>query len=166
VLLLAVWQWYAFGSPFVTSYQATAASGNESSDISSFFSWSYVFGPPWNTYAVGTDANVYAYLRALLGLDGLGNPETLPGLGLLGLIGAAMLARQVGAAGCVGRFTLAANALILLLYVPYFYRDVRFFMIPATLNDIAAALMVARGVSALVSVLAIRHPPLSRAWRE
>lgn len=150
VLLLAVWQSSAFGSPFVTSYQATGASGNGSADLSSFFSWAYVFGPPWNTYGVGTEANAFVYARALLGFD---NPETLPGIGLLGLVGAALLARRSGAVGCFGRFTLAANVLTLLLYVPYFFRDVRFLMIPVTLNDIAAAVMLARAMSLLRSAL-------------
>jgi hypothetical protein len=150
VLLLTAWQASAFGSPFVTSYQATGASGDGSSDLSSFFSLAYVFGPPWNTYGVGTEANAFVYGRALLGFD---NPEALPGIGLLGLAGAALLARRPGAAGCIGRFTLAANALTLLLYVPYFFRDLRFLLIPVTLNDIAAAVMLARAMTLLRSAL-------------
>jgi hypothetical protein len=154
VLLLACFQWYAFGSPLVTSYQATAASGDGSTALSSFLSVSYILGPPWNAYMVGSDSNLSVYLRALIGLD---NPETLPGIGLLGLIGAAALARRTGPGGCFGRFTLAANVVTLLLYVPYFFRDVRFLMIPVSLNDVAAAVMIAGGISRLASALPTRR---------
>jgi hypothetical protein len=47
----------------------------------------------------------------------------------------------------VGRFTLAANALTLTLYVPYFYRDLRFLMLPVALNHVCAAVAIARGLS-------------------
>lgn len=64
VLLLAGWQWLALGSPLTTSYQATGASATGGSDIGSFISLAYIFGPPWNTYAAGFDPNIAVYLRA------------------------------------------------------------------------------------------------------
>jgi hypothetical protein len=154
LLLLAAWQWFAFGSPLVTSYQATGV-GVKGSELSGFFSLGYVFGQPWNTYSAGIEPNGLVYPRVLLGF---GTDFTYPGVGLLGLVSAVVLALRSGPAGILGRFTLMANAVMLLLYVPYFFRDERFLILPIALNDIAAAVMVARGFSAARSILRTRWP--------
>jgi hypothetical protein len=156
VLLLGGWQWLEFGSPFVTSYQAAGASATGSSDPSGFFSLKYVLGPPWNTYSVGTEANGPVYLRALIGID---SDTTYPGIGLIGLIGAAVMALGHGEGSRIGRFSLAANAVTLLLYVPYFFRDLRFLIIPVVLNNILAAVVITRGIAALRSAVPFGRGP-------
>jgi hypothetical protein len=113
-------------------------------------------GPPWNTYSVGTEANGPVYLRALIGID---SDTTYPGIGLIGLIGAAVMALGHGEGSRIGRFSLAANAVTLLLYVPYFFRDLRFLIIPVVLNNILAAVVITRGIAALRSAVPFGRGP-------
>ena len=150
VILLAAWQWTAFGSPLLTSYQAAGGTSDGSPRLSSLFGLQYVMGPPWNAYSAGTEPNLLVYIKGLIGID---NDETYPGLGLLGFVGGIIFARRSGAAGAVSRFSLATNVLILLVYVPYFYRDLRFLMLPVTLNHITAAVMLAAVLSAVRKAL-------------
>jgi 4-amino-4-deoxy-L-arabinose transferase-like glycosyltransferase len=148
--LLALWQWQMFGSPLVTSYQATNAGSGPSSDIGAFFSWTYVVGPAWNSSAAGTEPNGAFYPLALIGAN---DPYTFPGLGVIGLLGAISLARRPGANGIVGRYTLATVVLTLLLYVPYFYQDVRFMVVPIELLHVTAAVILVRGITWLAARL-------------
>jgi hypothetical protein len=134
--LLLAWQWASFGSPLVTSYQAAGASPENGADLTGFFNLRYVVGPPWNSAMAGLAPNVLAYPVLLVGLD----DQLLPvGVGLVGLLAAAMLARSPGRTGIVGRATLATAGLLLLVYVPYFWRGSRFLLGATSLLGIVAA---------------------------
>jgi hypothetical protein len=154
VVLLALWQWSTFGSPLLTSYQANGASPDGSTGLQNFFSLSYIWTPPWNAYSQGPGPNGLVYPAQLVGID---SAAGLPLIGLLGLAGAVVLARSPGAAGCVGRFSLATNALTLLVYVPYFFREERFLMTPVVLNEMIAAVLLARLLSWIRSMLVLKR---------
>jgi hypothetical protein len=96
--------------------------------------------------AAGTRPNGLVYPLALLGIE---TPLASPACGLLGIIGATCYVGARGVAGIAARFTLAANLLTLLVYVPYFYRDDWFMIVPLVLNAVFAATILAAGVAAL-----------------
>lgn len=78
-----------------------------------------------------------------------------PGAGAVGLVGAALLSRNRDICGNLGRFTIAATLVTLLVYVPYFYRDPRFLMIPSVLGNVCAAVLVATLLAKLRGKLAL-----------
>jgi hypothetical protein len=128
---LGLWQWVTLGSPLLTGYQSRGASPDGSGSLGSLFSPLYLFGPPPmadGVWANGPFAdlqlpNAIAYALGLAGLEGF---LVLPGVGLLGLLGLIGLARRRGTDGAVGRFGLAATALLFAMYGVYFYQSLRF----------------------------------------
>jgi hypothetical protein len=121
------------------------ASGSAPGDIADIrgglFSLGYILGTPWNAYDVGSTPNLLAYPAALLGFGGW---ITYPVVGAIGLVGSVWLARSRGPRGAFGRFALASTVLLLLVHLPYFFRDDRFLIIPAALNSVCAAVLIAR----------------------
>ncbi len=142
VALLAMWQWSTFGSPFTTSYVGADAGPGDGSGFAGLYGLKYLFGPPWNAYSAGIDPNVSVYPKWLIGLD---SDTYLPGVGLVGLLGAVQMARSarrpVAVFGC---FTVGATLLTLAVYLPYFFRAERFLVTPAVLTTVAAAVLIAR----------------------
>jgi hypothetical protein len=121
-----------------------------------FFNLRYVVGPPWNSAVAGGTPNVLAYPAFLLGLDDQLLP---PGVGLVGLLSAAALACRPVRAGIFGRAVLATTGLLLLVYVPYFYRAARFLLGATSLLAVAASValvIIARRLMALGGVRASR----------
>ncbi len=161
VVLLGLWQWSVFGSPLLTSYQVAGASGGGSSEFDAFFSLGYVLGPPWNAYSQGAAPNLIVYVRGLLGLDAA---LVWPATGLVGLVSASLMARSRDARGCVGRFTLAASLLTLLVYVPYFFREPRFLIVPAVLNGVTAAVLIGGLIPRALGGLRANSSAACRRW--
>jgi hypothetical protein len=140
LLLLGLWQWWLFGSPFVTGYQAQGASPTGDGALSGLFHPSYALGPP-PLPSGRTLPNALVYVAHMLGLDG---SSLVPGLGLVGAIVAWRWARRAGVDGLVGRFVLCVAALMLLVYVPYFWQDTRFVMAPTVLLTVCGVAGAAR----------------------
>jgi len=107
---LAAWQWWMFGSPLRTGYQAIRASPGDQENLAAFFSPRYIFGEPWGgSYELVPHLpNSVAYLADLLGIRSY---LTAPGVGLIGLLALITFARQGGTWGVIGRFGLATLVL-------------------------------------------------------
>jgi hypothetical protein len=170
IMLLGLWQFVTFGSPFVSSYQAAGAAPDGSTNIGALFSLQYALGEPWNEpwrYTGPLDKladwglpNALLYPLLLLGADGY---LLRPGVGLVGLVALAGLALQRGSAGVFGRFGLTAVAATLAVYVPYFYQDARFIIAPAALLAIGAAALAVRCVTWAVERVHGRYGSTLRA---
>jgi hypothetical protein len=152
LLALGFWQLTMFGSPLITTYQAARATPEGDAALSSFFSTGYAFGQPAfgdGTYLGGDGrlwkmANAIFYPLQLLGMDGF---VAFPGLGVIGLLALAWLAREDGPAGVLGRFGLSAIVITLLVYVPYFWQSGRFLLVASPLFAVATAALVVQTVS-------------------
>jgi hypothetical protein len=141
VLALALWQWLMFGKPWTVSYQAAGASGDGRSGLEAFFDIAYVYGPPWNAYGVGPDSNLVAYAQILIGM---GEGIIFPGVAVVGAVAAIVMFRWQGPSGMISRYTLAATVLTLGLYLPYFFRDQRFLIVPTCLLSLTASIAYGR----------------------
>jgi hypothetical protein len=180
IALLGAWQWATFGSPLTTGYQAIGASPDGGTALTSFFALPYAWQPPgWRVGADGEidmDAhplrwdlpNLVLYPLALLGADLF---LTLPISGIIGLIAMARFSRQAGVAGVVGRYGLAALILTLALHLPYFFQAERYLMLPATVQNLCAAVVIGRWLGAHRPELAgfkrspaVRDPSARNAW--
>jgi hypothetical protein len=145
LIALGVWQWITFGSPLVTSYQAAGAGRNGQVTLGGFFSPEFVLAPPQAAESEGlrgtaSGPSLIRYPMQLMGIDCF---LSLPGVGLVGMLAAVYFARQRGATGVLGRFTLLAMAGMLLVYLPYYWQSGRFLYPVAMLLNTNAAVLVA-----------------------
>lgn len=141
LLCLALWQWAAFGSPLLTSYDAYFRIHPELLPGPTF-SLRYILerppmmdlphdgGLPWRW------PNAAAYPLQLAGLDSF---LLVPGMGIAGALWLLRTVRRTDAAGAFARFGTAAIAATLALYLPYFYQSARFLTLPAALLGTASA---------------------------
>jgi hypothetical protein len=56
------------------------------------------------------------------------------------------MVRWQNAAGTIARFTLAASLVTLGVYLPYFFRDQRFLIVPTVLLSLTASIALGRSV--------------------
>jgi hypothetical protein len=143
------WQWLVFGSPFSTGYQAAGATINGSSDLGTFFNWSYVVGPSFGSMPreLGGPPNAAFYVLALAGADGL---LSLPGLAVVGLAACLMWSRRRDPLGLYARLALTALIGGLAIYLPYFWQTSRFLLAQAALLNVAGVVALVHAAATLL----------------
>jgi hypothetical protein len=142
-VLLGLWQYQTFGSPFTTGYANVPLDPHTHAGVGAFFRLQYVLGQPLGRSGLSWRwdwPNALLYLLTLLGFRFW---ITWPGLSLVGLIAALRFAPEQGERGMIGRFAIVALMVTLATYLPYFWQSVRFIFVPAVLlNTVAAAVLL------------------------
>jgi 4-amino-4-deoxy-L-arabinose transferase-like glycosyltransferase len=142
-LLLGLWQYRTFGSPFTTGYANMLVDAHIKEGVGSFFRLQYILGQPVGRSGLSWNldwSNALLYPLTLLGFKLW---ITWPGLAVLGCIAALRFIPCAGERGMAGRFTMVALLVTLATYLPYFWQAVRFLLVPAVLlNTLAAAMLI------------------------
>jgi hypothetical protein len=147
LLGLALWQWAVWGSPLTTGYQVAGVGAEGGRGVGSLFGLRFVLaptharsGPVIGCRVEWPNAGAYAAMLA-----GYGGCLSWPGVGVLGVAAPWVFLRRPGPLGAWARFAAASMLATLAVYLPYFFQDSRFLVVPAVLGNVGAAVLLAVG---------------------